>query len=69
MTDNGQRFFFMVLLFAVSIAFIWLIRGFVQPIFWAVALGIVVYPLHQRIQVRLGDWRSAAAVLSALSRW
>ena len=66
MTDNGQRFFFMVLLFAVSIAFIWLIRGFVQPIFWAVALGIVVYPLHQRIQVRLGDWRSAAAGISVL---
>jgi predicted PurR-regulated permease PerM len=65
-TDNGQRFFFMVLLFAVSIAFIWLIRGFVQPIFWAVALGIVVYPLHQRIQVRLGDWRSAAAGISVL---
>jgi predicted PurR-regulated permease PerM len=66
MTDNGQRFFFMVLLFAVSIAFVWLIRGFLQPIFWAIALGIVVYPLHQRIQARLGHWRSAAAAISML---
>ena len=33
----------------VTLAFFWLIRGFMQPIFWAVALGIVVYPLHARL--------------------
>ena len=32
-----QRAFFFALLFAVTLAFIWLIRGFLQPIFWAVA--------------------------------
>src|SRR5687767_10865403 len=37
-----QRAFFVALLLAVSLAFFWLIRGFLQPIFWAVALGIVV---------------------------
>ena len=61
-----QRAFFFALLFAVTLAFIWLIRGFLQPIFWAVALGIVVYPGHRAILRRLSGRPSLAAVLSVL---
>jgi predicted PurR-regulated permease PerM len=39
---NVQRAFFVTLLLVVSLAFFWLIRSFMQPIFWAVALGILV---------------------------
>jgi predicted PurR-regulated permease PerM len=67
MTDNNvQRVFFFVLLFAVTLAFFWLIRGFSQPIFWAVALGIIVFPLHGWIVPRVRGRESFAAALSVL---
>jgi len=61
---NVERTFFVVLLLAVTLTFFWLIRGFMQPIFWAVALGIVVYPLHARLQQRLHDRKALAAGIS-----
>jgi predicted PurR-regulated permease PerM len=67
MTDtNYERAFFVALLLAVSLAFFWLIRGFLQPIFWAVALGIVVYPLHARLERRLHDRKGLAAIISVV---
>ncbi len=65
--SNVERAFFVALLLAVTVAFFWLIRGFMQPIFWAVALGIVVYPLHARLQQRLHDRKSLAASLSVVA--
>jgi predicted PurR-regulated permease PerM len=59
--SNVQRLFFAGLLFVVTAAFFWLIRGFIQPIFWAIALGIVVYPLH----TRLGRWLAPRETLAA----
>lgn len=68
MTDNSvQRAFFIALLLAVTLAFFWLIRSFLQPIFWAVALGIVVYPLHARLARRLHNRESLAAGISVLA--
>lgn len=61
-----QRAFFAALLAIVTIAFLWLIRGFLQPIFWAVALGIIVYPLHARIEAKLAPRRALAAATSML---
>lgn len=67
MADHSvQRGFFFALLFAVTLAFIWLIRGFLQPIFWAVALGIVMYPVHAWIEAKLAPRRSLAAGTSVL---
>ncbi len=65
--NTTHRLFFGALLLIVTGAFIWLIRGFLQPIFWAVALGIVFYPAHLRLSAWLGERRrNAAAVLSVL---
>lgn len=61
---NVERAFFFALLFAVTLTFVWLIRGFLQPIFWAIALGIVVYPLHARLVQRFGKRDGLAAGLS-----
>lgn len=61
-----QRIFFVGLLFVVTAAFIWLIRGFLQPIFWAVALGIVVYPVHTQIRQRLLPRETLAASASVV---
>ena len=68
MTENNvERAFFVALLLAVSLAFFWLIRSFLQPIFWAVALGIVVYPLHALLQRRLHDRKGLAASISVIT--
>jgi predicted PurR-regulated permease PerM len=67
MTDqNLQRTFFLVLLIAITGAFIWLIRGFLQPIFWAVALAIVFLPAHMRLVERFPKHRSLTAIASVL---
>src|SRR5690606_17287740 len=65
-TTTVQRAFFAALLLLVSVAFFWLIRGFLQPIFWAVALGIIAYPLHARLERRLARRPSLAAAVSLL---
>ncbi len=62
----AQKIFFGLLLLAVSAAFVWLIRGFLQPIFWAVALGIVFYPLHSKILRLTGERQSLAAGISLI---
>jgi predicted PurR-regulated permease PerM len=64
---NIQRTFFVVLLVFVTIAFVWLIRGFMQPIFWAVALAIVFYPTHKLIERKLPKRPNIAAGLSVVA--
>ena len=68
MTDGiAPRIFFGILLVAVTAAFIWLIRGFLQPVFWAVALAIVFYPLHELVCSQLRHRRSLCAALSVMA--
>jgi predicted PurR-regulated permease PerM len=62
----AQRIFFAILLAAVTGAFIWLIRGFVQPVFWAVALGIVFFPLHSKLRDALKGRDALAAAASVI---
>ncbi len=65
--STTHRFFFGALLLLVTATFIWLIRGFLQPIFWAVALGIVFYPLHLKLAAKIGEKRrNLAASISVL---
>jgi predicted PurR-regulated permease PerM len=66
METNIQRTFLFVLVSAVTIAFLWLIRGFLQPIFWAIALAIVVYPVHGWVVGKLRGRESLAAITSVL---
>jgi predicted PurR-regulated permease PerM len=65
--NNIERAFFIALLLAVTLAFFWLIRSFIQPIFWAIALGIVVYPLHAHLARRLDNRKSLAATISIVA--
>jgi predicted PurR-regulated permease PerM len=62
----AQRIFFAVILALVTGAFLWLISGFLQPIFWAVALAILVYPLHTRIERALRTRATLAAIASVV---
>jgi predicted PurR-regulated permease PerM len=61
---TAERAFFVALVCAITLAFFWLIHDFLQPIFWAIALAIVVYPLHRRLARRLAPRASLAAALS-----
>jgi predicted PurR-regulated permease PerM len=63
---NVQRTFFLALLFVVTAAFLFLIRGFLQPIFWAIALAIVVYPVHLWILRKLRGREALAAITSVV---
>jgi len=61
-----RRVFFGVLLLLVTVAFLWLIQGFLQPIFWAIALGILVYPVHSRLRQKLEPHDTLAAAASVI---
>lgn len=65
--ENLQRAFFLVLLVTVTAAFFWLIRGFMQPIFWAVALAIVFYPAHAYVASKMSSRPALAAILSVVA--
>lgn len=43
-----QQSFFFGLLALVSLAFLWIIHGFLMPIFWAIVFAILFNPLHQK---------------------
>lgn len=62
--ENIQRSFFLAILVLVTAAFLWLIRGFLQPVFWAVALSIVFYPAHKTIESKISDKPNIAAGIS-----
>lgn len=42
-----QQSFFFGLLFLITIGFLWLIRDFLMPVFWAIVLGIIFYPVYE----------------------
>lgn len=46
---NLQTGLFILLLATATGLFGWLISGYIQPLFWAVVLTILFYPVHQRI--------------------
>jgi predicted PurR-regulated permease PerM len=61
-----QRVSFYVLLILVTLAFIAIVLPFYSAIFWAVVFAIIFFPLHTRLESRLGKHRNVAAVLSVL---
>jgi predicted PurR-regulated permease PerM len=59
-----QKSVFVLLLVLVTIAFLWLIRGFMQPIFWAAALAILFHPMDRAFERHFGGRSSLAAAAS-----
>ena len=57
---------FLILLVAVTLAFLALLADFAQPIFWAAALAVIFHPVHVRILARVGRRESLAALLTLL---
>lgn len=57
---------FLVVLVLVSAAFVWVISGYLTPIFWAITLGVLFYPMRQRVTSMLAGRETLAASLTLL---
>lgn len=65
---TGQRYFFLGVLGAVTLFFLWMIRDFLFPVFWAVVFAVLLYPLHLRLiqLIRNETLAALVAMLAAL---
>lgn len=65
--DNLQQFFFFSLLIGTTITFFWLLGSYLMPVFWALVIAIVFYPLYLRINKAVRGHASVAALLAILA--
>lgn len=62
-----QKTLFMWLLLAITIAFAWLISPFLQPIFWAVVLAVVFYPIQELWLRATKEHKGVSAMLTIIT--
>ena len=65
-TFSLENNFFLLMLMVVTVAFLWIVQDFLQPIFWAALLASLFYPVHRRLLARLGNRNSLSASLVLL---
>lgn len=58
---NLQSGFFITLLVLTTVAFLWLIRAFLEPVLWAAVLAVVFRPLYVWLRGRIGEKREGLA--------
>lgn len=62
--STGQRFFFFGLLAASTILFMWMIHGYLFPVFWALVFALLLSPMYHWLRKRIGyDSVSALIVM------
>ena len=61
-----QNSFFIGLLLLVSAAFVALLSGYLQPIFWAVTVGVIFLPVQHYLERKLNGRTSVAAVITVV---
>lgn len=66
LTSRTENTFFYLLLAVLTVAFLVVLSGFFQPIFWAAIMGIIFLPVQRRIEKRLPDRTSVSAFLTLL---
>lgn len=57
---------FLLVVLLTTVAFAWIVRDFLMPVFWAVVFAVVARPLYRRILRVNGDRQSLAALLTTL---
>ncbi|WP_304306171.1 AI-2E family transporter [Pseudacidovorax intermedius] len=62
-----QRGFFLFLLAAVTVAFVWILMPFFGAVLWGVALAILFTPLYKRLLRKFGNKRRTPAALATLA--
>jgi len=58
---------FLALLLFTTVVFAWMIRAFLQPVFWAAVFAVLFQRFHLRLLRVCGGRRAAAAVLATLT--
>lgn len=66
MQDKLERRSFLLLLVIITVLFFWILKPFFGAVFWAIALTLIFYPLHRRLQLRHGDRPNTNALLTLL---
>lgn len=61
-----ENIFFLLMLAIVTMAFLWVLSGYLTPMFWAIVLAVLFYPIHCRIHAGVGARPSLAASLTLL---
>lgn len=64
--ESLERWTFLASLLMVSLAFVFLLKPFFGPIFWAVAITLIFHPVRERLIRRLGDRPNIVALLTLL---
>jgi predicted PurR-regulated permease PerM len=62
-----ESYTFLVLVLLATVAFVWMIRAFLSPVFWAAVFAVLFQGLHRRILAACGGRRSVAAALATLA--
>lgn len=65
--DKLESRLFLLLLFVVSLLFIYLLKPFFGAVFWACVVALLFYPMHTRLRSRLGDRPNLAAFITLLA--
>ncbi len=64
--DKLESRLFLLLLFVVSLLFIYLLKPFFGAVFWACVIALLFYPLHSRLRAKLGNRENLAALITLL---
>ncbi|HMB94367.1 MAG TPA: AI-2E family transporter [Rhodothermales bacterium] len=65
--NNLESRAFLVLVLLTTGAFLWIVRGFLMPVFWAVVLAVLFRPVFQRWLRLVRGRPSVAALLTTLT--
>ncbi len=63
---HTENTLFFILIGITSVSFVWLVRDFLQPIFWAVLLALLFQPVYNRLLRLSGNRRSISSILTVL---
>lgn len=64
--ESLERWTFLISLLLVSLAFLFLLKPFTGPIFWAVAIAVIFHPVRQWLSRRIGERPSLVALLTLM---
>lgn len=64
--QNLESRVFLTLVFATTLIFVWMVRGFLLPVFWAAVFAVLFQPVYGRTLKLVGGRRSVAALLNTI---
>jgi len=67
MQDKLELRTFLLFLMIVSLGFLWLLKPFFAPIFWACAIAVIFYPLQQRLMRAMPNRPNSVTLLTLLT--